>query len=328
MTFPGFHAPYEPCPCESNDVTLEETSSLRIVSFNIKVFNSNKNYFNELLHKHDIILLQEHWLFNYEKEQLKQHYSDFLTFSRHIDDDEPMSPIGRPRGHGGIAILYRKSMSSMFSQLPDGNNRVQAIEISTTGNPTCLINVYLPSRGTDSGHDAYRAALDTLKEIILKYQETHSIITAGDFNASFIKHYKDSQDELFKQFVKRMEWNFQLDSKRIVRSIQRQQSADKRNQLHEEIMKASDRDNELFFRLIKTQRSSSSQFTHTLQTPDKEASKPDDINELFKEHFVNLAKTNENPFFDKEHDNLVKLNAETIVKLCENEDITVQPVTS
>ncbi|VDH91245.1 Hypothetical predicted protein [Mytilus galloprovincialis] len=177
----------------------------------------------------------------------------------------------------------------MFSQLPDGNNRVQAIEISTTVNPTCLINVYLPSRGTDSGHDAYRAALYTLKEIILKHQETHSIITAGDFNASFIKHYKDSQDELFKQFVKRMEWNFQL---------------------------------------IKTQRSSSSQFTHTPQTPDKEASKPDDINELFKEHFVNLAKTNENPFFDKEHDNLVKLNAETIVKLCENEDITVQPVTS
>ncbi|CAG2251363.1 unnamed protein product [Mytilus edulis] len=56
--------------------------------------------------------------------------------------------------------------------------------------------------GTDSGHDAYRTALDTLKEIILKYQETHSIIIAGDFNASFIRHYKDSQDELFKQFCK------------------------------------------------------------------------------------------------------------------------------
>ncbi|CAG2197511.1 unnamed protein product [Mytilus edulis] len=178
-------------PCESNDVILEKASPLRIVTFNIKGFNSNKNYFNELLDIHDIILLQEHWLFNYEKEQLKQHHTDFLTFSRHVDDDEPMSPIGRPRGYGGIAILYRKSMSSMFSQLPDGNNRVQAIEISTTGNPTCLINVYLPSRGTDSGHDAYRAALDTLKEIILKYQDTHSIMIAGDFNASFIRHYKD-----------------------------------------------------------------------------------------------------------------------------------------
>ncbi|VDI33131.1 Hypothetical predicted protein, partial [Mytilus galloprovincialis] len=132
--------------CESNDVTLEKASPLRIVSFNNKGFISNKKSLNELLDKHDIILLQEHWLFNYEKEQLKQHHSDFLTFSRHIDDDEPMCPIGRPRGHGGIAILYRKSMSSLFSHHPDGNNRVEAIEISTIRNSTCLFDVYLSSR--------------------------------------------------------------------------------------------------------------------------------------------------------------------------------------
>ncbi|CAC5417304.1 unnamed protein product [Mytilus coruscus] len=119
-----------------------------------------------------------------------------------------------------------------------------------------------------------------------------------------------------------------LGSKRTVRSIQRQQSVDKRNQLHEEIMRASDRDEDLFFRLIKTQRSSSSQFTHTLQTADKEASTPDDMNDLFKEHFANLAKTKVNRLFNEEHDNLVNLDAETIVKLCENEEITVQPVTS
>ncbi|CAC5366790.1 unnamed protein product [Mytilus coruscus] len=144
-------------------------------NLNIKGFNSNKNYLIELLDKHGIILLQEQWLFNYEKELLKQHHSDFITFSRHIDDDEPMSPIVRPRGHGGIATLYRKSMFSMSSQLPDRNNRIQAIKVSTVGNPTCLINVYLPSRDTDKGHDTDRASLDTLKEIILKYQENHSI---------------------------------------------------------------------------------------------------------------------------------------------------------
>ncbi|VDI29632.1 Hypothetical predicted protein [Mytilus galloprovincialis] len=93
-------------------------------------------------------------------------------------------------------------MSTMFSQLPDGDNRIQAIEISTTKDPICLINVYLPSRGTDKGHDAYRAALDILKELLLKYQRTHSIIIAGDFNASFHRQYKDTQDELFKNFCK------------------------------------------------------------------------------------------------------------------------------
>ncbi|CAG2242590.1 unnamed protein product [Mytilus edulis] len=167
-----------------------------------KGFNFNKNYFDELLDKHDIVLIQEHWLFNYEKELLKQHHSDFITLSRQIDDNEPFSPISRPRGHGGIAILYRKSMSTMFSQLPDGDNRIQAIEISTTKDPICLINVYLPSRGTDKGHVAFRAALDILKELLLKYQRTHSIIIAGDFNASFHRQYKYTQDELFINFCK------------------------------------------------------------------------------------------------------------------------------
>ncbi|CAG2217043.1 unnamed protein product [Mytilus edulis] len=119
-----------------------------------------------------------------------------------------------------------------------------------------------------------------------------------------------------------------LETKRSVRSIQRQQTADKRIKLHEEIMMASDRDKDLFFRLIKTQRSSSSHFTHTLRTEEKEASTPNEINNVFKEHFEKLAKTNSNPSFNIGHDNLVKLDMEAIVNICENQEITIQPVTS
>ncbi|CAG2237196.1 unnamed protein product [Mytilus edulis] len=93
-------------------------------------------------------------------------------------------------------------------------------------------------------------------------------------------------------------------------------------------MMASDRDKDLFFRLIKTQRSSSSQFTHTLRTEEKEASTPNEMNNVFKEHFEKLAKTNSNPSFNIGHDNLVKLDVETIVNICENQEITIQPVTS
>ncbi|CAC5367014.1 unnamed protein product [Mytilus coruscus] len=65
-----------------------------------------------------------------------------------------------------------------------------------------VINVYLSSRGTDKKHDAFRSALDILKELLLKYQRTHSITIAGDFNASFHRQYKETQDELFKNFCK------------------------------------------------------------------------------------------------------------------------------
>jgi len=67
-------------------------------------------------------------------------------------------------------------MSSKISQLLDGDNRIQAIEISTTDDPICLINVYLPSRGSDQGHILYRAGLDTLREMMFKYQSTHTVM--------------------------------------------------------------------------------------------------------------------------------------------------------
>ncbi|VDI31262.1 Hypothetical predicted protein [Mytilus galloprovincialis] len=69
-------------------------------------------------------------------------------------------------------------------------------------------------------------------------------------------------------------------------------------------------------------------FTHTLRTEEKEASTPNEINNVFKDHFEKLAKTNSNPNFNIGHDNLVKLDMETIVNICENQEITIQPVTS
>ena len=55
---------------------------LSIASFNVKGFCSNEIFVNDLLCKYDIILLQEHWLFNYEKEILRQHHPDFAAFTR------------------------------------------------------------------------------------------------------------------------------------------------------------------------------------------------------------------------------------------------------
>ena len=44
-----------------------------------------------------------------------------------------------------------------------------------------------------------------LREMKFKYQSTHTIIIAGDFSASFIRHYKDTQDDLFKHFCQEMQ---------------------------------------------------------------------------------------------------------------------------
>ncbi|CAC5425410.1 unnamed protein product [Mytilus coruscus] len=137
-------------PCDKNDVTLGKSSPLRIVSFNIKGFNSNRNHFDELLDKHDIVLLQEHWLFNYEKELLKQHHSDFITFQ---DKLMIMNPYPQPVDQKDMDVLQYCTESPCR---PCSLNFLMEYRIqATTKDPICLINVYLPSRGTDKGHGAF-----------------------------------------------------------------------------------------------------------------------------------------------------------------------------
>ncbi|VDI08266.1 Hypothetical predicted protein [Mytilus galloprovincialis] len=65
-----------------------------------------------------------------------------------------------------------------------------------------------------------------------------------------------------------------------------------------------------------------------LELKKKKHQLQNEINNVFKDHFEKLAKTNSNPNFNIGHDNLVKLDMETIVNICENQEITIQPVTS
>ena len=62
----------------SRKLSLPESNKnvLKIATINMKNFHSNKAYLQELTKHHDVICKQEHWLFNYEKENL-QRFNDF-----------------------------------------------------------------------------------------------------------------------------------------------------------------------------------------------------------------------------------------------------------
>ena len=117
------------------------------------------------------------------------------------------------------------------------------------------------------------------------------------------------------------------ETRRNIRSVQRQQVAIKRNTLHQEIMEASSRDKNLFFKLVKSQRATSAHSTQILRKDDKEYSTVEDIIAVFKNHFEQLAEPKNLPTFDEEHNNLVKADAELIINICENSYTTIQPVT-
>ena len=45
----------------------------------------------------------------------------FNSHGRSVDDEQPISPYQKPRGYGGVAFLWRKSIDDIVSVLPDGD---------------------------------------------------------------------------------------------------------------------------------------------------------------------------------------------------------------
>ena len=82
------------------------------------------------------------------------------------------------RGHGGVAILWRKNLYRVQKLKQFASHRCMGISID---NSTFIFSVYLPSRTGCT--DSFKEALDTLQVIKEKFNPSGLLIFAGDLNA-------------------------------------------------------------------------------------------------------------------------------------------------
>ncbi len=127
-------------------------------------------------------------------------HPDFGCHARAVDEDNPLPPVQKPRGYGGTAIFYNKQLKA--THLKDGNHRITCIEVSTRNTrPIIFISVYMPAKGAAARDLEYAETLDSLEEIVLRYQNTHHVAIGGDFNASMFADHPDSRDKVFRAFI-------------------------------------------------------------------------------------------------------------------------------
>ncbi|KAK3087817.1 hypothetical protein FSP39_011014 [Pinctada imbricata] len=157
------------------------TVSLNICAFNCKNIMTSILAIEEIMKHTDILLIQEHWLFNYQLPVLNDLASQIRGIGKAVDDDNPISPIQKPRGYGGVAILWKDELDSKIEVLKDGSNRIQCIRVKTTSQPILLVSIYLPAKGCRTNPQDYLDCMDQLQEILDKYQD-HHICIGGDFN--------------------------------------------------------------------------------------------------------------------------------------------------
>ena len=192
-------------PATSDSTTSETGASLsttRIATFNIENFYTNKLYLEKLLNKCHIVALQEHWLYHFEQKELVDFCNErgFNVALKSVDDKDPLPPQCRPRGRGGVAIIWKKDIDSMVSLVSDGGDRIQGLMIHTLYGDLCIINAYMPCRGSKDAEDSYRDVLSQITEIMNIYSSTSQFILLGDMNASLTREIPTSRDSVFREF--------------------------------------------------------------------------------------------------------------------------------
>ena len=175
---------------------------IKICSFNCGGINRGGHFISDLLKLQciDIVLLQETWLLNSNLLDLADIHDDYLFGGKSGVDSTSGILSGGP--HGGVAILWNKSLSHQVEVIDIGNKRLFAIKIKLDTNETLLIiNVYMPcdNRSKSVVNEDYQTVIDI--EHVLLSLDYHSAIIYGDFNTCLNRN--NAHSLLLTQFTVR-----------------------------------------------------------------------------------------------------------------------------
>ncbi|CAG2235471.1 ACOT1_2_4 [Mytilus edulis] len=160
----------------------------------------------------DILLLQEHWLFDHELYLLDEIHTQFCGKGKAVDSDSSTCDlfIRSHRGYGGVAVIWDRTIDQYVKPLDDGNNRIQCIEL-TIKKPVLIVSAYLPTKADNDKYDEYSECIDQLFELIQKYDTTHDVIIGGDFNEDISKTNNSRRARKLNKFIE--ECNMKIDLK-------------------------------------------------------------------------------------------------------------------
>lgn len=161
-------------------------------------------YLNTLESTSDVICIQEHWQYEFQKDSLASILPNMDMRIICSDTFEEISNFNLPRGKGGIAVVWKRELSPSVQELSGGNNRVTGIEIKTPRN-ICIICVYMPTNNSGDSYLEYTECLDIISSYLSLYSATHRIIIAGYLNGTLLQPRSyNKHDKLLQAFVQEL----------------------------------------------------------------------------------------------------------------------------
>lgn len=149
----------------------------------------------------DILCLQETWLYDFQVNKVKSVSDQYIAHT--VSGMDSSQDVNRGRPHGGVAILWHKSLVIKVTVLKCNSERLCAVSIDTgKGTKMIVVTVYMPCDNM-SKSVCDELFIDTLHciEHLLSAHDYDYVCLCGDWNCDLSR--TTAQCDSLKGFAKR-----------------------------------------------------------------------------------------------------------------------------
>ena len=172
---------------------------VRVASFNLHGFKNSWEYLRQLLDCHDIVFVQELWLFACELSLLSNLSDSFNVFAQSGMANSEQSGIVKGRPFGGVAVFIRKDLCKMASLgAVDDNGRVVCVKLVTGNLKMLFFGCYFPFNDKSSDYTNRVADVCGFIESVCYDFSDYKVCVMGDLN--FECNTSDSGFIAFSEF--------------------------------------------------------------------------------------------------------------------------------
>ncbi|CAG2193085.1 unnamed protein product [Mytilus edulis] len=258
----------------------------------------------------DILLLQEHWLFDHELYLLDEIHTQFCGKGKAVDSDSSTCDlfIRSHRGYGGVAVIWDRTIDQYVKPLDDGNNRIQCIEKdSITNRVEETMEILSISAKKCCAQKSYGKNKLKLKIWNPQIKDSlHQNKTA----------YKIWKDEGRPNDPDHPSVRMKKETRRVFRSEIRKEENQVKHVERDRIITANTQDKRLFYQLIKKQRNNKNIFINDLHVANNKY-EHEEVIEGWHEHFKTLAEPISNTTYDGKHQDLCEMDYKAIKTICD-----------
>ena len=145
---------------------------------------SSEPYLHTLLSKVDIMCIQEHMLYDCEKDRIESTHIDFSSI---VKCSKRLNSIncGKYVGNGGVGILYKHGIKAV--EIKSQSDRICGLKVITGQTPIYVICVYLPQVSCTTA--SFDDVLMELNSMVINCSSKGDVLIAGDMNVQLSNQY-------------------------------------------------------------------------------------------------------------------------------------------